>query len=322
MNGLGQFKAIVDAHLAQYLDSLKESIYTPATYMMKIGGKRIRPSLMLAGMEAYGGDSSTILDQAIAIEVFHNFTLLHDDVMDNADVRRGHQTVHVKWDENQAILTGDIMFAMANDLFLRSADGFKLAAFKLYNDTASEVCLGQQLDMEFETRDDVSVDEYLEMIRLKTSVLLGASMAIGAMYGGANEAEIQLTYEFAMKVGLAFQIQDDYLDTFGDTTAVGKRAGGDILRNKKTILLIKAMEMANSTQRSELQRWYSIREESQEKVDAVRGIMADLKVDEIIDAMKRDYMDEGLEAMHKSQMSDQWKGHMEEFTGLQLVRTY
>ena len=217
-------------------------LYAPIQYAMASGGKRIRPALCLAVYNAVcHKDPAAAINQAMAVEMFHNFTLLHDDVMDNADVRRGRATVHRKWGENAAILSGDTMLSMAYGLLADGAGADFAAIFEVFNRTAIEVYEGQQLDMEFEDRSDVTVDEYMEMIRLKTSVLLGCACRIGAMLAGAPEDVCDSFYNYGISLGLAFQLQDDWLDTFGDPAVFGKEIGGDILNNKKTWLLITGL---------------------------------------------------------------------------------
>jgi len=250
---IASYRSEVEAHLTSHMETLHGPIYDPARYLLEVGGKRIRPCLLLAAVEAFGGSRATAMNEAIAIEIFHNFTLLHDDVMDDADTRRGRPVVHIKWNESQAILTGDIMFAISYDLLMdKKNEAISMDILRLFNRTASEVCIGQQMDMDFEQRDDVRVNEYLEMIRLKTSVLLGASMGMGAMLAGADSKNVHAIYDYALNVGMAFQMQDDYLDAFGDMDKVGKRVGGDIIRNKKTILLLNALNMAQSDDKKRL----------------------------------------------------------------------
>lgn len=216
-------------------------LYDPIRYAMLTGGKRLRPMLAVAVARALGGRTDMVINQAIGVEMFHNFTLLHDDVMDHASVRRGRPTVHVKWDERTAILSGDAMLTCASQLVMRGAGERIESVLTLFNRTAMEVYEGQQMDMDFEPRMDVTEAEYLEMIRLKTSVLLACACRMGALMAGASEAVQQAFYEFGINLGLAFQLQDDYLDTFGDPVVFGKAIGGDILNDKKTWLLIKAL---------------------------------------------------------------------------------
>lgn len=247
-----------------FLDHLKDrvaekqpaSLYDPVHYILGLGGKRLRPLLTLMSAQMYGATVEKALDAALAVEVFHNFTLLHDDIMDDADLRRGNQTVHVKWDVNTGILSGDAMLIMAYRLF----DSYDQQAFfqlhQVFSKTALEVCEGQQYDVDFETRTDVTIPEYIEMIRLKTSVLLGCALQMGAIIAGQNEQEQQKIYDFGIHLGLAFQLMDDYLDAFGDPATFGKEVGGDIRENKKTYLYLKSLENADYQQ--ELISWFDM----------------------------------------------------------------
>lgn len=322
MSKIASFAAPIQAHLQYYLDSLSGSIYEPAKYLLDNGGKRYRPSLLMTGAAMYGMAAEQVLDEAIAMEIFHNFTLLHDDVMDKADSRRGRPTVHLKWNESQAILTGDIMFSMAFDLLSRGSGHRTMEAIRLFNKTAAEVCIGQQYDMEFEERTDVSAAEYIEMIGLKTSVLLGACMSMGSILAGAAEEEVQGVYEYAFNVGLAFQMQDDLLDAFGDQAKVGKRVGGDILRNKKTILLITALDSADAADRQRLDHWFAITEESQEKVTEVKGIMQRSGAVGKVEELMSGYLDTALTAMSRLDISAEWKAELEAFAQAQLSRAH
>ena len=233
-----------------------EGLYAPVTYVLSLGGKRIRPVLMLLAYNLYKEDVESILSQAVGIEMYHNYTLLHDDLMDKADRRRGKPTVHKVWDENTAILSGDAMLVLAYRYMAEGCPSHLLRpVMDLFGQTALEICEGQQFDMEFETCNDVSEAEYLEMIRLKTSVLLAASLKVGALLGGASQEDAGHLYDFGINLGLAFQLKDDWLDVYGDPKVFGKNIGGDILCNKKTYLLIQALEQASDAQRKELERW-------------------------------------------------------------------
>jgi geranylgeranyl diphosphate synthase type II len=259
-------------------------LYDPISYTMQCGGKRLRPLLLLASCQACGVKADEALSQAVGLEMFHNFTLLHDDVMDRAETRRGRPTVHVKWSDTTAILSGDTMLTLATQLVAK-APAEKLAdVLDLFNRTAIQIYEGQQMDMDFEQRTDVTVDEYMEMIRLKTSVLLGCACAMGALMAHASEATRNAMYDFAMNLGLAFQLQDDYLDTFGDSATFGKTVGGDILNDKKTWLLITAMAEAPA----EVAPWLGADvERSQRKVDAIKAVYEKLnlpgRIHELID---------------------------------------
>ena len=279
-------------------------LYEPITYTMDLGGKRLRPVLVLMACDAVGGDINRAITPAIGLEMFHNFTLLHDDVMDKADIRRGKPTVHVKWDDNTAILSGDAMLTMATQLIAQSPADVMPQVMDLYNRTAMEIYEGQQYDVDFETRTDVTVDEYIEMIRLKTSVLLGCACKMGALIGGADEATAQLFYKVGENLGLAFQLQDDMLDVWGDEATFGKAIGGDIMNNKKTFLLINAMQRATGDHKVELSLWLNTPNASRSvKVPAVTAIYDALNLRSLsLDAINR-YNNEALEALGKIDIS-------------------
>lgn len=254
MDFLTPYKQIFDEHLqAIALDRQPRGLYDPIQYIMSLGGKRIRPLLMLMATEAVGSDMKLALDGAMAVELFHNFTLLHDDIMDDAPLRRGQQTVHEKYSVNTAILSGDAMMILAYQALgkYQRAD-----VFEIFSKMAIEVCEGQQMDMDFEVRGDVTIPEYIEMIKLKTSVLIGAALQIGALLGGATAKGAQHLYEYGVNIGIAFQIQDDVLDTYG-SPKVGKQKCGDIIQNKKTYLYLKALELSTEADKAELLSLYS-----------------------------------------------------------------
>ncbi|WP_298314072.1 polyprenyl synthetase family protein [uncultured Aquimarina sp.] len=250
-----------------------KNLYEPISYILNLGGKRLRPTLVLMTSEIFGGSYQKALDAALAIEVFHNFSLIHDDIMDDAPLRRGKETVHEKWDINTGILSGDAMLINAYQLFENySGDTFKELA-KLFTKTAIEVCEGQQYDIDFETRDDVTIPEYLKMIEYKTAVLVAAAMKMGAIVANASETCKSSIYDFGRLLGLAFQLQDDYLDAFGDPATFGKQVGGDIIENKKTFLYLKAIEDADSSVKKQLEGLFSLNPENpSEKIQTVKGI--------------------------------------------------
>ena len=289
-------------------------LYEPITYTMDLGGKRLRPVLVLMACDAVGGDINRAIKPAIGLEMFHNFTLLHDDVMDKADIRRGKPTVHVKWDDNTAILSGDAMLTMATQLIAQAPADVMPQVMDLYNRTAMEIYEGQQYDVDFETRNDVTVDEYIEMIRLKTSVLLGCACKMGALIGGADEATAQLFYKVGENLGLAFQLQDDMLDVWGDEATFGKAIGGDIMNNKKTFLLINAMQRATGDHKVELSLWLSTPNASRAvKVPAVTAIYDALDLRSLsLDAINR-YNDEALNALNKIAISDEARSEFANF---------
>lgn len=269
-----------------------DSLYGPNNYFLQLGGKRARPVACLMGNELFGDINHDAWAVATAIELFHNFTLIHDDIMDKAPLRRGMATVHTQYGENTAILAGDVMLVTAYDYLARIDKDLLHPILRLFNQTAREVCEGQQLDMDFEKRSVVHLEEYIRMITLKTSVLLGASLKMGAILGGAGERNQDLLYEFGKKLGIAFQVQDDYLDAFADPAKFGKQVGGDILANKKTFLLIHALETASVSQRSELEMLMS--GNASDKVQRTLEIFHACGVDAWALSLKNKYLDEAL----------------------------
>ena len=270
-----------------FLDNLKydrkpSGLYDPVKYVLSMGGKRIRPVLMLLSYGLFKDDVESVLMPACALETYHNYTLLHDDLMDNADMRRGHETVHRKWDANTAILSGDSMLVLAYERMAKCNPVYLSDVLHTFTETALEIGEGQQYDMEFETRNDVTEDEYIEMIRLKTSVLLACAQKIGAILAGASKQDQDNLYKFGEQIGLAFQLQDDYLDVYGDPKVFGKKVGGDIICNKKTYMLINAYNRADAEQRRELQHWMEAETfNSDEKVAAVTAIYNKVGVDKL-----------------------------------------
>ncbi len=264
-------------------DRKPEELYAPIRYVLSLGGKRLRPALMLMAYNLYREQPGDILPVAIGLETYHNYTLLHDDLMDHASVRRGRPTVHVKWDENAAILSGDTMLVMAYQYIARCPQQYLKEVLDLFTTTALEIGEGQQYDVDFETRNDVAEEEYMEMIRLKTSVLLACALKMGAIMAGASDRDARLLYSFGEQIGLAFQLQDDYLDCYGDFEKFGKRIGGDILCNKKTYMLINALQLAGATERKQLMYWLGTDEyDEQEKIDAVTAIYTQLGIPELV----------------------------------------
>lgn len=256
-----------------------ENLYAPIRYVMSLGGKRIRPTLLIMSYNLYADDIETTFDVATAMEIFHNFTLLHDDVMDKADMRRGCPTVHKKWNENTAILSGDGMLVLAYSYLSRTKPEYLKRILDIANDTFLGITDGQQYDMDFESRTDVSISDYLEMIRLKTSVLLAACLKMGGILGGANDEDADHLYRFGEKTGLAFQLQDDLLDVYGDSKIFGKKIGGDIVCNKKTYLYIIARQLADSEGRKELDRWGEYKGGDEEaKILGVRSVFDSVNV--------------------------------------------
>lgn len=272
-----------DFLLSNPMNRAPVNLYEPADYILSLGGKRLRPVFVLIGCNLFDSKPEKALKTAMAVEIFHNFTLLHDDIMDNADIRRGKPTVHVKYNANTAILTGDVMMIQAYQYLLDNEDPILVKSLMdIFNKMAFEVCEGQQLDMDFESRDDVSIDEYIKMITLKTSVLLAASLQLGAVIGGASTTDQNHLYEFAKNFGIAFQLQDDILDTFGEESAVGKKIGGDILQNKKTYLYLKALELADAEENTKLKNFFSgnVAINDEDKIKEVTSIFRNVNVAE------------------------------------------
>lgn len=285
-----------------------DRLYEPVRYILSIGGKRIRPALTLMVCDFLTGDYKKALPAALAVEMFHNFSLMHDDIMDEAPLRRGKRSVHEKWDINTAILSGDAMLILAYRLF----EGYEPEEFralaKLFSETALQVCEGQQLDIDFETRDDVEVVEYLKMIEQKTAVLLGAAMEMGAIVAQASEAEKEVMYEFGKNLGIAFQLQDDYLDVFGDPETFGKQVGGDIIANKKTYLYLMALEKGRVEQQKELIHLYSILpSDSSQKIKRVEEIFAESGSAEATSKAIEMYSNKAFAIIDKMNVSDQKK---------------
>ncbi len=281
----------------------------------------MRPVLVLLATELFGGDAMKALDAAIGIELFHNFTLMHDDIMDKAPLRRGKPTVHAKWSESAAILSGDVMFVEAYKMMIRVDDSILREVLDIFSDTASGVCQGQQADMNFENREDVTIDEYLQMIRQKTAVLLAGSMEIGALIGGAAKKEAKLLHEFGENLGLAFQLQDDILDVYGDPEKFGKQVGGDIIANKKTFLLIKAKELATKGIGEELARWTKGTDhDSKHKVAAITSIYDSLEVRKLAEQQMEYYVKKALMALNQTGMKNDTKTLLKGFADTLLIR--
>lgn len=274
-----------------------KELYEPIEYIMSLGGKRMRPVFVFVGCDLFGGDVSKAIHPALAIEMFHNFTLVHDDIMDNAPLRRSQPTVHEKWNENIAILSGDALIIKAYQELCKCDLDLLPQLLEIFNDTAIKICEGQQLDMNFEQLPKISISQYLKMIELKTAVLLGGSLKIGALIGGADEKNAQLLYEFGKHIGIAFQLQDDILDVYAEAEKFGKQKGGDIIANKKTYLLLKAMEMAESNRylKEELHQWIHAPEfVPHEKVDAVTSVYNFLNIKELARNEMRKHYDTAL----------------------------
>lgn len=289
----------INAHIAGLKFSRSpQGLYAPVSYVLSMGGKRIRPVLMLMAYNLYKEDVARIFAPATGIEVYHNYTLLHDDLMDRADRRRGKETVHRVWGDNAAILSGDAMLVLAYQFMAECPAEHLKEVLDLFSQTALEICEGQQLDMEFESRKDVKEEEYLEMIRLKTSVLLAASLKIGAILGGASSEDAERLYDFGMNLGVAFQLKDDFLDVYGDPAVFGKNIGGDILCNKKTYMLIKAFEHADGGQWDELNKWVDAEAfDPARKIAAVTDLYDRIGVRELCEKKMQAYSERAAESL-------------------------
>jgi geranylgeranyl diphosphate synthase type II len=303
---------------ADHFPAAPSSLYEPARYLLAIGGKRIRPVLCLMGAELFDEIPADAWLAATAIELFHNFTLIHDDIMDKAPLRRGQETVHQKWGENTAILAGDVMMVKAYEYLNRISLKNMKPITELFNKTATEVCEGQQLDMDFEARPTVSFDEYLKMITLKTSVLLAAALQTGAILSGAGESNQRLLYEFGKNLGLAFQVQDDYLDCFGDPATFGKQVGGDIKANKKTFLLIHTLEVADPLQKKTLEQLLKI--DTEDKVTEMLSLYRQCGADAWATELKEQYRIKALDALQKIAVLSKRKMPLEALAGYLIER--
>lgn len=313
----------------QKFKTVPTGLYEPFSYMLSIGGKRIRPSLLLASCELFDGNVSAALPAAFAIELFHNFTLIHDDIMDESPLRRGMETVHKKWSTNTAIISGDVMLVKAYEYLLLSENrlpenedcNILTSILKLFNHTATLVCEGQQADMNFERQDNVTVQDYLSMIEMKTATLLAASLKIGAMIADASNENATQIYEFGKHIGIAFQLQDDWLDTFGDVSKTGKQTGGDILRGKKTFLFIEAINTANENQREHLMRMYDDKSiANDKKIKAVKDIFNELNISELTKTEMLKHYKQAIEALNKITVTDDKKVVLRAFADLIVER--
>ena len=302
-------------------DRQPASLYDPIKYVLSIGGKRVRPVLTMLSYNLYKDDPLSIMPQAIGLETYHNFTLLHDDLMDHADMRRGHETVHKKWDANRAILSGDTMLLQAFER-VEDCDPAKLpAVFKVFIQTTLEIGEGQQLDVEFETRNDVTEDEYIEMIRLKTSVLLACACKVGAIMADAPAEDIENMYKFGEKLGLAFQLQDDLLDVYGDPAVFGKNIGGDITSNKKTYMLINAVNRANPAQREQLMKWIDAKEfDRNEKVKAVTELYNEIGIRELCEQKIEEYYQESQVYLANICIPEERKAELKAYAAEMMTR--
>lgn len=303
----------------EYLQNLDyshnpDNLYAPIRYVLSLGGKRIRPTLLVLAYNMYAEDVKSVYDVAVGMEVFHNFTLLHDDVMDNAEMRRGSLTVHKKWNENTAILSGDGMFVLAYQYLAKCNPIYLKQVLDLANDTFIGITDGQQFDMDFETRSDVSESEYIEMIRLKTSILLAACLKMGALLGGASEQDASLLYSFGEKLGLAFQLQDDLLDVYGDAKVFGKRIGGDIVCNKKTYMYINTCLLASEEEKGILAKWAQYEGEDMDaKIEAVKAVYDSVGIKGKAEAKIEELFNEAMSLLNKVSVSEDRKNVLREY---------
>ena len=308
-------KIIADAIREVFAQEQFPTLFDPARYILSLGGKRLRPLLTLMGADLFGSKVDKAINAALAIEIFHNFSLLHDDLMDRADMRRGQPTVHKKWNANSAILSGDAMVIEAYRYIAKVPPASLPVILDLFSTTAMQICQGQQLDMDFEKRMDVSESEYVEMIRLKTAVLIGCALKMGALIGGAEPRDADCLYEYGMNIGLAFQLKDDLLDVYGDPRTFGKKIGGDILCNKKTYLLIKALKNSGEQQRKMLLQWLSASEfDPEEKIRFVKNVYDELNLKVITGNLIEKYYLASLDCLTSIQVPEDRKKDLMEFS--------
>jgi geranylgeranyl diphosphate synthase type II len=316
-------ESINEAIAAENYRNEPRELYEPINYIISIGGKRTRPVMLLMAADMYGGDILQAMPAALSIEMFHNFSLIHDDIMDNAPLRRGRQTVHEKWNANTAILSGDTMLVKAYDQFLKLPGHLIRPALAVFNLTATGVCEGQQLDMNFEKRDDVSISEYLEMIRLKTAVLIGAALKLGGLVAGATEEDQQLLYDFGIQTGLLFQLRDDLLDTYGNTEIFGKKQYGDIIANKKTFLYLKTLEQTPGNDRGKLAELYAGHTiEPDIKVKEVLKYFEAANVKKHTEGKIREHYLLAREAFNAINVAEERKSNLEKYSEILMGRSF
>jgi len=309
MYTIDKLRELIETELSklEYLSEPKE-LFKPLQYILEGQGKRLRPLLVLMTYNMYNESVEDILTSAIGLEIFHNYTLLHDDVMDNAKMRRGKLTVHNKWNTNVAILSGDAAAIVAYKFILKCKDKYLREVITSFNNVAMDVCKGQQLDMQFETREDVSTEEYLHMIYLKTAVLIGGAVRHGAILGGASKDEHKALYDFGCNIGVAFQLQDDYLDIYGDSTKFGKKIGGDILTNKKTYMLIQTYKLADKETREELKFWMRMKSpDPQKKIEAITNIYNKIGIKEHVFNLINSYVNKGYDILKSIKVDEDKK---------------
>lgn len=316
MYSIVELQSLISENIHQLaIKKSPQNLYEPIHYILSIGGKRLRPVLVSAACNVFSENVAQSIDAALAYEIFHNFTLLHDDVMDNSPLRRGNKTVHEKWNVNTAILSGDAMMILAQTFIQKTPENVRTQVVELFNKTALEVCEGQQLDMDFETENTITELQYTEMIRLKTSVLLAACLKSGALIGGAEKTDADLMYDFGLNLGLAFQLQDDYLDVYGNSDIFGKRTGGDIISDKKTFLLIKAFEFAEDQTLSKLRSTVGNKTvEAGEKIKTIVEIYDSLKIREICLAKIEEFYQTALKSLFAIKVSPEKIKVLEQFS--------
>lgn len=320
MQKIESYQKLFIDYLNKYaVDKEPNNLYEPINYILKLGGKRLRPVLTLMTAEVFGTEANLALDAALSVEVFHNFSLIHDDIMDDAPLRRGKQTVHEKWDLNTGILSGDAMLILAYQLFENYESQKFQSLAKLFSKTALEVCEGQQYDIDFETRNDVTIPEYLKMIEYKTAVLVGAAMKMGAIVAGASQTDQQSIYDFGRYLGIAFQLQDDYLDAFGNPETFGKQVGGDILENKKTYLYLKTLELGSDLHQDLLLKTINNDEISDDiKVNSVKDLFTDSGSSSATQEAVREFTDKSFKVLETLNISEDKKQVLQLF-GEQLM---
>ncbi len=322
MHSVSQLSQLFNQYISkQSFQRKPASLYEPVDYIIQLGGKRLRPLLVMMAAELFDKQPDSVLPQAYAIELFHNFSLIHDDIMDEAPLRRGQVTVHKKFNRNTAILSGDVMLVWAYEYLLNNKPQCSAELVSVFNKTAMEVCEGQQLDMEFENRMP-SVDEYIEMITLKTAVLLGGALHIGALMSGASNEDASQLYEFGTNTGIAFQLLDDVLDTFSTSETFGKRIGGDIIQNKKTILLLSALAKANHSQQDEIMRWMNEKDNEQLKIDSVKNLYRETGAEEEARSLVNLYHQKAVNALNAIQVDTEKKTVLSEFSEMLLQRVH
>ncbi|MCD4791335.1 MAG: polyprenyl synthetase family protein [Bacteroidales bacterium] len=322
MNTIKNIQLKIEENISKInFDKNPTELYAPIAYTLNQGGKRLRPALCLMACDMFGGNIDEAINPAIGIEIFHNFTLVHDDIMDNAPIRRGKETVCNKWNTNIAILSGDTMMTIAYDYIMKAPPSVRSDVFAIFNKTAIEVCEGQQYDMNFETQQDVSINDYIEMIQLKTAVLLAGSLKIGAIIGGADKTDAEKIYRFGVNIGLAFQLKDDLLDVFSDEEKFGKKNGGDIVTNKKTYLYLKAFELAKGRAFDSL--WYYFNKDFKDdsvKINGVKEIYEELKIKELTQQAMDKYYRQALKYLEKIKVNESLKSELKKFVEKLMLR--